>query len=63
MQLFQNLFTKLKSLFSVAGILEVDSIMLQYKAVGTIRDILGGTSCSETFALAGHEWSVNISIL
>lgn len=55
MQLFQNLFTKLKSLFSVAGILEVDSIMLQYKAVGTIRDILGGTSCSETFALAGRE--------
>lgn len=41
-------------MFSVAGILEIDSIKFQYKAIGTIRDISGGVmSCSEAFALTG----------
>ena len=62
MQLFQSLFTKLKSWCSLRkALIEIGSIKFQYKAVGTIRDISGGImSCSEAFALAGP---VNVSVL
>lgn len=41
-------------MFSVVGILEIDSIRFGYKAADTIRDFSSGVrSCSKAFALTG----------